>query len=641
MKNIFKLIGIIALAAVIWFSMAACGGGGDDEDDPNNPNGPNGPGSGTGGGVWTAVTTTIFDDQVIEYNGIKYTLKFDIKAIAFGSGKFVAGGESGKMAYSSDGKTWTAVSNSTFGTNDINAIAFGGGKFVAGGENGKMATSTDGVTWTAVSDSKFGSDDINAIAFGNNTFVAGGSYIAYSSDNGASWVRATGIYSINAIAYGNNMFIAGGGGALNAGMRYSTNNGVTWTSVSDSKIGTVDAIAFGNNTFVAGAWFGGMATSSNGATWTAVDCKLDKDSSIDAIAFGNNTFVAGCYDDMSYSTDNGATWTPKRDIVSFSIYAIAFGNGTFVAVGRNGGIAYSTGIGSGGGTNPGTGGTAPTITTTALTGGTVGTPYSQILTATGDTPITWTISSGTLPTGLSLVPTTGVISGTPTTAGAFNFTVKATNTKESATKALTITIAASGGGGGGSSVATLTLSGQVYTQELSYSDMSYSYKPYTGNITNLINNAGGTGSITGGKLSFSVGTPPASSLEPLKVTPNNENIRTGIYADARISPSGAKYVELDFSNIDLGKENFNLNFNTGAMTMDFVYYVYVDTDCTATATGGTYTEGGVKMTFPNVNLQYKRGWNTLNMKLVTSSSSGTISIGTGDLSSCRWVIDLD
>ena len=32
MKNVFKLIGIIALAAVIGFSMAACKGGGDDDD---------------------------------------------------------------------------------------------------------------------------------------------------------------------------------------------------------------------------------------------------------------------------------------------------------------------------------------------------------------------------------------------------------------------------------------------------------------------------------------------------------------------------------------------------------------------------------------------------------------------------------
>jgi len=45
------------------------------------------------------------------------------------------------MAYSTDGATWTAVTDSKFGTNGIYAIAYGNGRFVAGGEEGKMAYS--------------------------------------------------------------------------------------------------------------------------------------------------------------------------------------------------------------------------------------------------------------------------------------------------------------------------------------------------------------------------------------------------------------------------------------------------------------------------------------------------------------------
>ena len=81
----------------------------------------------------------------------------------------------------------------------------------------------------------------------------------------------------------------------------------------------------------------------------------------------------------------------------------------------------------------------PSITTASLPSGTVNTPYSQTLTATGDTPITWSIQSGALPNGLSLSGNT--ISGTPTIAGEFSFTVKAANgTLPDATNAFTITV---------------------------------------------------------------------------------------------------------------------------------------------------------------------------------------------------------
>ncbi|MCC6363672.1 MAG: putative Ig domain-containing protein [Bryobacterales bacterium] len=55
--------------------------------------------------------------------------------------------------------------------------------------------------------------------------------------------------------------------------------------------------------------------------------------------------------------------------------------------------------------------------------------YSTLLTASGGTqPYTWSVTVGTLPSGLTLNPTTGVISGTPTNAGLFNFTVQVKDT---------------------------------------------------------------------------------------------------------------------------------------------------------------------------------------------------------------------
>lgn len=83
-----------------------------------------------------------------------------------------------------------------------------------------------------------------------------------------------------------------------------------------------------------------------------------------------------------------------------------------------------------------------TITTASLPSGTVGTPYSQILTATGGVPpYTWSLSSGTLPNGLNLNSSTGVISGIPSSSGTASFIVRATDSiATSATRNFSIAI---------------------------------------------------------------------------------------------------------------------------------------------------------------------------------------------------------
>ena len=69
-----------------------------------------------------------------------------------------------------------------------------------------------------------------------------------------------------------------------------------------------------------------------------------------------------------------------------------------------------------------------TASCAAATTGQVGVPYSSAITASGGTaPYTFALNSGSLPGGLSLNPATGAITGTPTTAGAFTFTVKVTD----------------------------------------------------------------------------------------------------------------------------------------------------------------------------------------------------------------------
>ena len=84
-----------------------------------------------------------------------------------------------------------------------------------------------------------------------------------------------------------------------------------------------------------------------------------------------------------------------------------------------------------------TGNQPPKITTESLNDGTVDTEYNQTLVASGDDTITW--SSSDKPEWLTL-NSDGTITGTPTAAGSYVFTVKAENTAGSASKEFSITI---------------------------------------------------------------------------------------------------------------------------------------------------------------------------------------------------------
>ncbi len=167
---------------------------------------------------------------------------------------------------------------------------------------------------------------------------------------------------------------------------------------------------------------------------------------------------------------------------------------------------------------------AVSITTSALSDGTVNLAYSQTLAGSGGkTPYTWGILSGTLPAGLSLNTATGVISGTPPTAGTSNFTVQVTDANgATASRALAITIF------GGVSVTTATLAegnvGSVYSQTLAAAGgkTPYSWSITLGTLPAGLILTGSTGAISG--------TPTAAGTSNFTVQVTDDNGATATRA---------------------------------------------------------------------------------------------------------------
>lgn len=93
-------------------------------------------------------------------------------------------------------------------------------------------------------------------------------------------------------------------------------------------------------------------------------------------------------------------------------------------------------------TNVPTAGNLLSIISSKLSSSQIGFPYSTTMAATGGTsPYSWTVINGTLPTGMSLDKATGIISGTPTAPGNFDFVIQVQDRDTSAaTKAFSIVV---------------------------------------------------------------------------------------------------------------------------------------------------------------------------------------------------------
>jgi len=141
------------------------------------------------------------------------------------------------------------------------------------------------------------------------------------------------------------------------------------------------------------------------------------------------------------------------------------------------------------------------IVTTSLPNGQVGNAYSTTLAATGGTtPYTWSITLGTLPSGLNLTASSGVISGTPTAAAsavALTFTVT-DSSSPAQTQSVTLTLTVAANSSGPLTITTSSLpegqAGVSYSASLLASGGT---SPYTWILTSGVLPAGLTLTSTG------------------------------------------------------------------------------------------------------------------------------------------------
>jgi O-glycosyl hydrolase len=188
------------------------------------------------------------------------------------------------------------------------------------------------------------------------------------------------------------------------------------------------------------------ATSSNSGVDISAYKNTDGTVAIVALNTGSSA------DPITYSlsgtgTPNGATVTPYLTNSSSNVAAqsaLSVSGGAFTAsIPARSLVTYVAGTSGSGGGN------TVTVTNPGSQTGTVGAAASlQVHASDSGTGQTLSYSATGLPAGLSIAPGTGLISGTPTTAGTSSVTVTATDgTGASGSATFNWTISGSGGGG--------------------------------------------------------------------------------------------------------------------------------------------------------------------------------------------------
>jgi len=263
-------------------------------------------------------------------------------------------------------------------------------------------------------------------------------------------------------------------GSLPAGLKLSTTGAITGTpTTSDTYTFTIGVFDQGIQQSSTKQFTMNVAASADTTPPLISSLISSTTSSSATITWATNENSDTCVQywaaSASYSSAVTQCNTAQTSVTSHSVTISGLTPSTsYTYIAKSKDAAGNTGSSTNGFTTQATATCTPTITTSSLPSGTVGTAYSQQLAATGPDydsygnqckPYYWYVSSGSLPAGLKL-STTGAITGTPTTSGTYTFTIGVYdyNIQWGTSKSFTMNVVAtsSGGSGGGGSSADTT-----------------------------------------------------------------------------------------------------------------------------------------------------------------------------------------
>ncbi len=161
-----------------------------------------------------------------------------IRRVVFGKDRFVAVGDLGRRAFSTDGKTWIDAANPK-ALDTLIDVAFGNGVYVGVGLHGLRMASSDGKIWEHRQVGEEG-EHLNAVLWTGAQFVAIGQGATYFSKDGATWRKEKNANAPTTATFGNGVFL----GAKWKGRLLRSTDAVAWREVHKTEH-HLEAVGFG------------------------------------------------------------------------------------------------------------------------------------------------------------------------------------------------------------------------------------------------------------------------------------------------------------------------------------------------------------------------------------------------------------
>jgi len=300
-----------------------------------------------------------------------------IRSIANSATRYVAVGDEGRIATSTNGKIGWTIVNGIPSSNNLRSVIWDGSRFVAVGysslnEKGVIAVSSDenGQSWNMIEvpplvlSLSMGTLTIDpklfSIAFGNGRYVVVGErgYSAWSEDAvnwNPVWIAPFSQYGFqvnnqnaNTVVFGGGMFVTGGTMGV---LAFSTNRGEHWEWAANALLGGafdhINTIAYGAGTFVAAGSRGKLKTLNiNQSSITPADNWVSQNSGfsydINAVTFGGGLFLAAGNAGRIALSGDGIRWNtvPQKGWTSNDNFYSAFYSTHFIS-GGSGKIIFS------------------------------------------------------------------------------------------------------------------------------------------------------------------------------------------------------------------------------------------------------------------------------------------------------------